>query len=156
MYTENDLSTINKKIHRNQIILIILCIVSLVSIIVSFVYRQKILSIVFTIISVSLIYFYISIFFIPKIKYKKFITDILDHNTKNARTVEGIVQSISEESVFYDGIESNILTLKIGQDVHGDVLATFYIDVEKSLKDIKISDNLIFKLFDRFIIGIQS
>ena len=89
----------------------------------------------------------------PKLKYKKFLQAILTHIDKSERIIEGTIKSISQDKVFYDGIECTTIVIKTGEDINGDIEALLYLDAEKTLKDIKISDNLIFVLFDRFIIG---
>ena len=153
MYSNEDLLKIKNKLRKTQSILILLCVISLSAIIVSFVYRQKFATIFLSIIFLSILYFIISVYLMPKIKYKKFLQAILTHINKNERIIEGTIKSISQDKVFYDGIECTTIVIKTGEDINGDIEALLYLDAEKALKDIKISDNLIFVLFDRFIIG---
>lgn len=153
MYSNEDLLKIKNKLRKTQSIIILLCVISLSTIIVSFVYRQKFTTILLSIIFLSLLCFIISVYLMPKLKYKKFLQAILTHISKNERIIEGTIKSISQDKVFYDGIECTIIVIKTGEDINGDIEALLYLDAEKALKDIKISDNLIFVLFDRFIIG---
>lgn len=153
MYSNEDLLKIKNKLRKTQSILILLCVISLSAIIVSFVYRQKFATIFLSIIFLSLLCFIISVYLVPKLKYKKFLQAILTHIDKSERIIEGTIKSISQDKVLYDGIECTTIVIKTGEDINGDIEALLYLDAEKTLKDIKISDNLIFVLFDRFIIG---
>lgn len=155
MYNTNDLDY--SKYNERKLLALIIFINTLfiICIIVSFVFRIKILSMLLTIIDLSATLFVTSVYYLPTKKYSDFISAILKHMKNNEKTLFGTVKAISDNSIIYDGIECYSITIKTGEDINGDVEAVLYIDSQKSLKNISISDKLCFVLFDRYIIDIK-
>lgn len=153
-YSSEDLYKVKKIRRKISLSILAISIVMLALIVLSFLYRYQVLSVLLSVIYLSITFFIISLFYIPVKKYSQFINSVLEHMQDNKKTISGKVIDISDSKMVYDGIECYAVTILTGQDIHGDITAIIYIDAQKSLKNIKNSDNLNFVLFDRYIIDV--
>lgn len=151
MYQEADI-TKAAEAQRKSLLLYLLVVLALLALIIfSFVLRQKILTMALTILLGSFSIFYLSFFFLPKYHYKKLL---LLMQSGRKRQVEGLLKAIGHDIIERDHMECREITLKTGEDRHGDDELTLYLDSKKEIP-FKEGDRLSLTLFDRFICDYQ-
>lgn len=151
MYQEADICNAVQAQRKSLLVYLLVTLVFLALIILSFVLRQKILTMALTIFLGSFSIFYLSFFFLPKYHYKKLLL-LMQGGRK--RQVEGLLKAIGRDIIERDHMECREITLKTGEDRHGDDELTLYLDNKKEIP-FKEGDALSLTLFDRFICDYQ-
>lgn len=152
LYSQNDI-TLNNKLKKQRLTwLIIVSVALLLIIIFSFVIRQKLLSVISTIVLGFFLTSYIGLIVLPIKKY-----EILLNEMFNGRKREnlGFIKNIGNEVLTREGVDCYQIIVKVGEDKSGDEDIILYLDAKKQLDNININDPVKFETFDRFIFSYE-
>ncbi len=147
MYTENDMLLAEKQEKKRILVFIIISIVFLTGIITSFIFRIRLLTMGLSILYGFFAIFYISMLYMPVFHYKKTLQLML---TGRKRSIQGLIKAISHDKIIRDNFECISITVKTGEDRHGDDDVDIFLDVNKQLP-LQVGDTASFTLFDRII-----
>ncbi len=148
LYSQNDIILNKKTKNKKLTVLLLITIILLSAIIVSFIVRQKTITIGLTIILGFFLTTYIGLIYIPVKRYERQLYEILNGRK---RETSGFIKSIDDELLVREGIDCYQIIVKIGEDKSGDEDIILYLDGKKYFENINVGDPVKFLAFDRFI-----
>lgn len=147
MYTTEDFIKAEKQERARFTVFLSVSALFVLLIVLSFALRIKLLTIGLTIVWGFFAIFFLSMYYMPVLHYKKTLHLIRDGRK---REVKGLIKDIGHDKIIRDNIECTQITVKTGEDRHGDDEVLLYLDSKKQLP-AQVGDSLSFTLFDRFI-----
>ena len=152
LYNQEDIQLCENNTKKKLTWLIIVVSILLAAVIISFIMRQKNITIASTIFLGFFLTAYIGLVYMPAIIYKKRVLEIINGRK---REVKGFIKNMYDEILARDGMDCRQIIVKVGEDKAGDEDVVLYIDAKKTLVDIKLGDPVKFACFDRFIYSYQ-
>ena len=146
MYTEQDYQDICAQVNKRWAALLIPSVLALAGIIVSFVFRQKIVTIMLTALLGAGFIFCYGLFLAPVIAYRRHLDEVLHGKV---RQTTGAFKEMEQESVLREGVRYYPMMINVGRmdDPEDDRL--FYYDANLPRPDWQAGDMLTVTAHDK-------
>ena len=139
MYTEQDFSDIRAQLNKRLLFTAIPTVIQLAAIIVSFVFRVKLLTMALTLILGAGLIFVYSMLIYPVYAYKRHLNNVLHGKT---RTLTGAFKEMEEGDVIREGVHYYPMLVNVGDMQSPEDDRLFYFDANLPRPDWQVGEKL--------------
>lgn len=146
MYTEQDYQDIRAQVKRRWAALLAPSMAVFAAIIVSFIYRQKEVTMALTALLGAAFIFCYSMFLSPVIAYRRHLDEVLHGKT---RRTEGAFKEMEETAVWREGVQYYPLMINVGKMEEPEDDRLFYYDANLPRPDWQRGDRIAVTAHDK-------